>query len=77
MTGKELRELIADVPDDAPVNIALVRVAGRVMGLPSAGEDGYCWFDVHSLEEFSKGFDHERDSDRFFLLNAGELTGEG
>ena len=92
MTGKELKELVAGIPDEAAVLIGLTKIAEKEQNFPlHSGSDlsgtgfdsekyeevGYTWFEFDELEEFSAGFDNLNDAERFFLVHAGEIMGDG
>ena len=92
MTGKELKELVAGIPDEAAVLIGLVKIAEKEQNFPLHSESvlsgkgfdsgkyeevGYVWFDFAELEYFSEGFENLESSDRLYLLHAGSELGDG
>ena len=92
MTGKELKELVAGIPDEAAVVIALTKIAEKEQNFPLHSESalsgkgfdsekyedvGYVWFDVAELEEFSEGVEPLWNSERLYLLHAGSELGDG
>ena len=91
MTGKELKELVAGIPDEAAVLIGLTKIAEKEQNFPlHSGSDlsgtgfdsekyeevGYTWFEFAELEEFSEGFEVETTG-RLYLVHAGEIVGDG
>jgi|TARA_R110000744_G_scaffold119766_5_gene223311 hypothetical protein len=80
MTAKELKTLLEKVPDEAVVDLEILKIDGTPVFpyKPLSEElqkkvDGYLWLEIEDLVEFS----WEETTAKYWHLKAGIVNGDG